>query len=263
MPVHPTFFAPVPGHAAPASRPQARPVLHGLGLATLLAAAGLPPVLHAQSASFGGTAALSSQLVDRGLAVTSATPVLQAAGTVSFPAAGWSLGVSGSAEARSPGRVVEALAQASRAWTLGDAWQMQAGLLYYTYPSDHARARLYDRNELALGWSYRDVLSFGVSAIRATHGENHRLRGAADLDLRWPLALGVSLTAGAGVAQGPSWPYGYDYTTRYGYGHAGLMWDNGPWRLELERVVVGNRQVRGGPGRPDLSPWVATLSWSF
>ena len=103
--------------------------------------------LHAQSSNFGGAVALSNQLVDRGLAVTPKTPVLQGALSWTTPS-GWSLGLSASSETRSPGRVVEALAQASYAWSLSSDWQMQTGLLYYRYGND-SHWRVYDRVELA------------------------------------------------------------------------------------------------------------------
>ena len=79
------------------------------GFAALLVGACVAPALHAQSSTFSGAVALSSQLVDRGQAITRTTPILQGAASWTFPA-GWSLGLSASTEVRSPGHVVAAAA---------------------------------------------------------------------------------------------------------------------------------------------------------
>src|ERR1700754_1166715 len=178
---------------------------------------------HAQSSSFGGVVALSNQLVDRGLAVTPKTPVLQGALSWTTPS-GWSLGLSASSETRSPGQVVEALAQASYAWSLSADWQMQTGLLYYRYGND-SHWRVYDRVELAANWIYRDVLTLGVSAAQLVHTGGRGPRGAADIGFRWPLVWNLSVSAGVGTAQYLIPPYERDYP-RYQYGHAGLVWEN-------------------------------------
>jgi uncharacterized protein (TIGR02001 family) len=245
-------------------------------LAILLAGACLASPLHAQSTAFSGTVALSSQLVDRGQAMTSSTPILQGAASWTLPA-GWSLGLSGSTEVRSPDHLVAALAQASRHWSLGGDWQLQAGLLYYRYPGT-GRSRGFDRAEATLSWSYRDVLSFGVSAIRVIGARGHqRLRGAADISFHWPLARQLFLSAGAGVAQSPIAPYNtyryhreYDHAGPYrrvreglhSYGHVGLLWSHGPWQVELDRILA-DPETRRQRDIMGASPWVATVSWSF
>lgn len=249
--------------------------------AALLVGAGLAPALHAQSTPFSGTVALSSQLVDRGQAMTSSTPILQGAASWTSPA-GWSLGLSGSAEVRSPDRLVAALAQASRHWSLAGDWQMQANLLYYRY-AGAARSRAFDRAETGLSWSYRDVLTLGLSAIHVVGSRSRqRLRGAADISVHWPLARHFSLSAGAGIAQSPIAPYnayGYghagsheyghagSYSHRRGadfhrYGHAGLLWSHGPWQVELDRILA-DPETRRQADAMGASPWVATVSWSF
>jgi len=237
----------------------------------MLAVVVLPCALHAQSAAVDGTVALSSELVDRGQAMSRDTPVLQGAVSWTSPA-GWSLGLAGSTATRSPGRLVEALAQLSRHWSLSSDWQMQTGLLYYRYPGS-TRATAYDRTEAALDWSYRDVLTLGLSAIHASGASSHPLRGAADINLHWPLTRQLSLAAGAGMAQSLVAPrrayhyghasYGYgDEASVYGYGHAGLSWSDGPWRVELDLLLAG-AQTRRQWATQGASPWVATISRSF
>ena len=89
--------------------------------------------LHAGTDPLGGAVALSSQLIDRGQAITPATPIVQ--GNLAWTSGGWSLGLSGAARVHAPGsHFVEATAQAARYWTLSGDWAMQAGLLDYKYP---------------------------------------------------------------------------------------------------------------------------------
>lgn len=215
-------------------------------------------VLHAQSSSFGGVVAVSNQLVDRGLAVTPKTPVVQGALTWTTPS-GWSLGLSASSETRSPGQIVEALAQASYAWSLSSDWQMQTGLLYYRYGND-SHWRIYDRVELAANWIYRDVLTLGVSAAQLIHTGGRGPRGAADIGFRWPLVWNLSVSAGVGTAQYLIPPYERDYP-RYQYGHAGLVWENEGWRVELNHIMTEHApRPRGSPA---VSPWNATVSRRF
>lgn len=249
------------------------PRCHGaaLWLAAAAAQACLPAAVHAQS-RLDGKIALSSQLVDRGLAITPATPILQGALSWASPA-GWSLGVAGAVETRSPGTPVITLARVSRAWSPSAEWQAQASLLYY----DYRASRMPDRLDANLYVTYRDLLSFGVSAMRVDNPRApRRVTGAADATLSWPVAQHLSLSAGAGIGQAtittyrprrPPYPYGaqrsyrYDHVRSYGYGSLGLAWSDGPWRLQVDRNMnsLGDRRVYGAraPG------WVATLSRAF
>jgi hypothetical protein len=262
-----------------------------LGFMSMAIAACLSIPLHAQSTTFSGTAALSSQLVDRGQVITGDTPIVQGAASWTFPTegaasqtfpSGWSLGLSGGTEVRSPGRLVEALVEASRYWSLPRDWQMQVSLLYYRYPGITGSKAL-DRAEAGVSWSYRDVLSFGLSAIDVIGAKNQQPRGAADINLHWPLTRHFSLSAGAGITQSLMAPYGpygpyrhvyagsydYDYASHarpvradhYSYGHVGLLWSNGPWRIELDRIVAAPETQQWA--NLNASPWVATISRSF
>lgn len=239
------------------------------GLLVLAIVACHPTPAHAGSSATNGTIALSSQLVDRGLAITPATPIIQAAVSWASPA-GWSLGLSGSTELRSPRRITQSLLQGSRSWSLSGDWQMQASVLYYRHSGD-ARSTAYDRGEAGINWLYRDTLTFGVSAIRLIGAGDRRTRAAADLDVHWPLTEHLFLSGGAGVAHAPPARYSYSryrhyrYHDRegfYRYGHVGLMWVDGPWRVELDRVATDLESSRSTPD-PGASPWMATISRSF
>lgn len=238
----------------------------GAGIvSTVLLVAWFSPPLNAQSSPVSGVAGVSSQLIDRGVASSPATPILQGAVSWTSPT-GWSLGLSGSTELRSPGKTSEAVAQASHYWSLSSDWQFRAGLLYYGYFGD-AHTKVYDRTETGVTWIYRDMLTFGLSAIFVVGAGDSQPKGAADVNFLWPLAWHFSLSAGAGVAESLDSRYsrysrhesGHDGL--YGYGQAGLRWGHGPLRLALDRIMSSQgRQPQGGLR---ASPWVATISWSF
>lgn len=236
-------------------------------LAALLVASLAVPA-HAQSSHFGGEVALASQLVDQGIAITADEPVLQ--GAVSWMApGGWSLGVAGGVEARSPGTPVFALARVSRAWTPSADWLAQASLLYYDYRSS-GRAAAPDRVHANVYFTWRDTLTFGVSAIHPAGDHPRRVLGTADAEIGWPLGRHLSLSAGAGFGQalvtgyrGGYYRYRYERVEAYRYGNLGLAWNDGPWRLQVDRTAssLGGRGAYYGVGTP--SDWVATLAWSF
>ncbi|WP_109125068.1 TorF family putative porin [Dyella sp. C11] len=238
--------------------------------AALAVGSGASGAAHAQSSNLSGTVGLSSQLVDRGLAITPDTTIAQGAVSWTLPS-GWAFGAAASTEVRDATPLAEAFAQASHFWRLTPDWQFEAGLAYYDYPGRGGGA--FNRAEGSANWIYRDVLTLGASAIYPTGGTDHALRGAADVDFHWPLPWHVSFAAGAGYAQAQVpyyrvYPnghgsYGYhggDRVNSYGYGHLGLIWAQGPWRVEVDRMFV-DASLRSE--NLAASPWVATLSFSF
>jgi uncharacterized protein (TIGR02001 family) len=252
-------FLPAP-HRRQVTVPRARRCARSAGVVVTAAVAMACQTVHAQASPLTGTIALNSQLVDRGVAVTRPGPVLQGALAWTSPS-GWSAGVSASAQLRTPRGFASFVAQVAHSWSLSADWQMQANLLGYRYPS-HGRARTYDRTELGVSWIYRDVLTVGLSASHMNHYGGQRPRGAADVGVRWPLAGGFSLAASAGVAQElvPPRRAGYERRNHYYYGHAGLTWDNGPWRVEVAHIASN----RDRPAyQPRVSPWTATISRAF
>lgn len=221
-----------------------------------------PGPLHAQSASVQGTVALSSQLVDRGIATTRDIGVVQAAASWSSPS-GWSLGVAGATRLQRPGDPLHLLAEATRYWPLSPRWQMQSGLVYYHYLGKLGE-KAYDRVEANVGWTYRDVLTMSLAAEQVVGGGSHHPRAAADIGVRWPLPWQLSATASAGIAQSLPWPYGgynYGHANHYGYGQAGLAWDHRAWHVEVDRMMTSARQRNNAA--PQVSRWAATLSLSF
>lgn len=210
------------------------------------------------------TVAVSSQLVDRGIPISAPGPVAQ--GAVNwFSPSGWSFGASASYQTRPVGRVAETLLQGAKAWRIDDDWQVQASALYYRYP-DNPAWRAFERVELGGTVIFRDVLTVGLSAAERLH-RGGTPRGALDVGLRWPLGDRLSLAAGAGVARYLVAPYHYydgqrvgTGSANYAYGHAGLAWTDGAWRVEVLRVMA-DRDRR--PFEREASPWLATVARSF
>lgn len=239
-------------------------------VAAWFAATGMPVPVHAQS-NFSGQVAVGSQLVDRGLAITPARPVVQGAVNWATPD-GWSVGASAGALMRSPGNIAESLLQGSRAWVVSTNWQVQASLMYYRYTRS-GNSRVYSRTEAGMAWVYRDTLTLSLSAIRALDAPDHEVRPGADIDFRWPLPRDLSFSAGAGVSQalilvggyyanGAGMRYPRVGAATYRYGHVGLAWAHGRWRVELERVAT-DLGDRAREGNLDAAPWIGTISLSF
>jgi hypothetical protein len=250
---------------APCRHPNASPGEEPSGpaarsfLVTIMAGCLLAPVV-ACAGELNGTLSLASQLVDRGFAITSATPTLQGGVAWTTPS-GWSLGLSGGIELRAPDRLAASVARVARTWTLSGNWRMQADAVYYHY-AGRLHANVY---EPGVYWVYRDVLTFGLSGVYVASANEHRVHPAADVNFHWPLAGGFFISGGFGVAR-YAVPYGYPneryHTGYYRYGEAGLLWSHGAWQVELDRVAIdsgSHRYLR----RLAASPWLLTLTWSF
>lgn len=216
---------------------------------------------HARAGELSGEVSLSSQLVDRGLAITSATPALQGGVAWTTPS-NWSLGLSGGIKLRSPSHLAEGVARVARTWTLSGNWRMQGDMVYYHY-TGRLHANVY---EPGVYWLYRDVLTFGLSEVYIVGADEHELHPAADLNVHWPLGGGFSISGGLGITR-YAVPYGsppgeHYHTGYYRYGQAGLLWSHGAWRVEIDRVAIdpdSRRYLR----RLVASPWLATVSRSL
>jgi uncharacterized protein (TIGR02001 family) len=217
--------------------------------------------LRARAGELNGEVSLASQLVDRGLAITPATPALQG-GVAWATRSGWSLGVSGGVELRSPGHLAEGVARVAHTWPLAGNWRMQADLVYYHY-AGRLRANVY---EPGIYWLYRDSLTFGLSGVYLIGEEEHKLHPAADLGFHWPLAGGFSISGGLGVARyavhDGHYSHGHYRSGYYRYGQLGLLWSHGAWQVELDRIAV-DPGARRYLGNLVAESWLATISRSF
>ena len=237
------------------------PGIEGRALIVAIVAAFLLVPAHVRAADLSGSVSLASQLADRGLAITSATPALQGGVTWTMPS-GWSLGLSGGIALRSPGDVAESVARVAHAWALSEDWRMQADMVYYRY-AGRLHANVY---EPGVYWVYRDILTLGLSGVYVASADEHRLHPAADLNFHWPLAWGFFLSGGGGIAR-YAVPYEYPPNERYHmgyyrYGEAGLLWSHGPWQVELDRVAIDSGS-RPYLRRYAASPWLVILSRTF
>jgi hypothetical protein len=220
-----------------------------------------PATAAGQTGAWRIDAGLSSQLVDRGIAISPRTPMLQ--GSVSWTSSGnWSAGLSAGAPLKSPGQTSEIMAQVARSWRLSDDLQTLASAIYYDYRGLDG-ATSYRRLEMDLSWIYRDLLVFNLSEAHAVGRTSAPWLGAAELNLHFPLAGHLALVTGVGLAQYPYYShYHADNRGVYGYGNAGLAWDRGNFHAELTRVATGGlpSQRRGTGG---LAPWLGSMRWTF
>src|SRR3546814_14660546 len=100
---------------------------------------------------------------------------------------GWSMGLAGGVELRSPGQPVVVLGRVSRFWSISDDWLAHASLLYYDYRAERYRG-IPDRAEANLYFTYRDTLSVGGSSIRPNGDQAHPLLGSAHVADAYPMA---------------------------------------------------------------------------
>ena len=209
----------------------------------------------AQPVQWQGQLALASELTDRGLSVFPRRPTLQA--DAQLARGHWSLAAAASTDLSASGRH-RVLARVSHYRSLSDDWQLDAGIGWYGYPGDR-RARLYDRTEAGIGLGFRDLLALNLTAVdyRAWPGRRAGLQWALEAGARWPLGEAWSLTASLGRADLPPQP-----DRRYCYGGVGLAWQQGGWRLELNRLGTDQaaRQAFGDAAR---LRWSATVLRSF
>ncbi|MBN7136647.1 hypothetical protein A7A76_02060, partial [Lysobacter enzymogenes] len=216
------------------------------------AAATQPP----GASEWSGAVALSSQLVDRGVATTAPKPILQAAAHWT-PGADWTLSLSAAAAADTPASPLQSGVAATRTWRLSERWRWRAGLSHSRYLIAGRHSWRVERNELQVGWQYQDRAALTLSATRL----RGHARTYAALDLTWNRALTPqwSLAAGLGAAEIARYRDGVARSGAYGYGHLGLVWRRGRCSAELYRLAADS----GAPRPWNLAraePWALTLA---
>jgi len=228
----------------------------GLVVAGLCAGASAAATQRPGASEWSGAVALSSQLVDRGVATTAPKPILQAAAHWT-PDDDWTLSLSAAADAGSPASPLQSGLAATRTWTLSERWRWRAGLSHSRYLVAGVRSWRVERNELQLGWQYQDRAALTLSAVRL----RGHARTYAALDLTWNRALTPqwSLAAGLGAAEVARYRDGVARSGAYGYGHLGLVWRRGRCSAELYRLAADSGAPRPwNVARAD--PWALTLT---
>lgn len=227
----------------------------GAGLVLGLALLGAGPA-RAQALQWTGQLAAATELSDRGLVIGPRRPTLQASLTGVLDRR-WTLALSASAPlgAARQGRV---LGQLGRYEQLSDDWQIEAGLGYYGYPGDEVAGRG-NRWELTTGATWRDLFSANLTALHypAWPGQRAGLQWAMDLAGRWPISGAWSATFSLGQADLPALP-----DRRYRYAGLGLARQEGPWRIELNRLgsSATARHILGQAAQPR---WSASTQVQF
>ncbi|KAB7769395.1 hypothetical protein [Xanthomonas maliensis] len=218
--------------------------------------------LAANAATVGGAVSVTSQLIDRGVAIAPNRLTVQGAGYW-LPAPGWSVSASAAWQPSAAGDLAAFTVQGARSWMLDDRWQFQASALYYGYPADRD-ARAFNRQEASLAWSYRDLVTASVSTFNYPNNRDSRWRVAVDVTANLPLRHGLALALGAGSSDFPMLAYDMAGSGRYRYGQAGLRWRRAHWSVEVDRVVIagGDGIPRGSGGLTD-TPWLGLLSYTF
>jgi len=228
----------------------------GLLVAGLCAGASAAATQPPGASEWSGAVALSSQLVDRGVATTAPKPILQAAAHWS-PGEDWTLSLSAAAAADSPASPLQSGVAATRTWPLSDRWRWRVGLSHSRYLVAGVRSWRVERNELQMGWQYQDRAALTLSAVRL----RGHARPYAALDLTWNRALTPqwSLAAGLGAAEIARYRDGVARSGAYGYGHLGVVWRRGRYSAELYRLAADS-----GAPRPwnvaRAEPWTLTLA---
>ena len=207
----------------------------------------------AQSLTLNGEASLASDLTERGVSYWPLQAAAQGLLALS-DGAHWSATLTLSAPLEHV-HDYQAVLRGSVYWNASENWQLQARLGAYAYPGG-GYYRFYNRTELGLGASYRDLWSLDLSAAQLDEGDSH-LYPAIDLGLHWPLTEQWSLAAGLGRTEMFWWP-GVWYT----YADAGVVWQSGPWRAAL-RYLHASDSARFYMQRVAEPHTTFSVSWLF
>jgi uncharacterized protein (TIGR02001 family) len=233
-------------------------------LGTALAAGLALGAASGARAGLGGSVAVTSDNVLRGLSQSDNRPAAQGELHWNFPA-GWSGGVSASELRFAPNRAsLELGAQLQWHGALSDDFDLGAALAHYSYPDD-PRPVGYEYEELGVSLAWRDQLYAAASWIpnvnfRSTLDGSVRDRQALSLEASWHRTLRPRLDLSAGL--GFFDPQGLEYAS-YAYGNATLGWHYGHWRAHLNWIWVQDASNRRYSAGPAGGPWTLTVAWGF
>jgi uncharacterized protein (TIGR02001 family) len=217
---------------------------------------------HARD-GFGGSVAVTTDYLYRGLSQTRGEPALQ--GAVQWTSsAGWNVGLWASTVEFAPdlGPRFEVDLHAARSWALGSDWSVQVGWVHYAYPDDDGFD--YDYDELTASLSFQQRLTLNIAwSPNTTQFGNHEIvrekqAVAYELTGMQPINSRLSLCAGAGY---------YDVSELFGVGYwywnvgVTFMWDAlqvDVMRIDTDATAEELYAYPASGGR-----WTAALSWRF
>jgi uncharacterized protein (TIGR02001 family) len=212
----------------------------------------------------GGSVALTTDYVLRGLSQSNGSPALQAElhyQTLS----GWLAGVWASNVDLNPedGRTAELNAFFGYSRPITDDWSIKLVTAHYAYLGN-TPAGIYDYDELIAGASYRDLLFLTVAVSPNTPREiapgisRDRTALSYELALRYPLHGTWSAIGGLGY---------YDLKgsdgAGYAYWNAGVGHDFEPWHFEVAWFGIAPATGALFDSDTPRSHWAATLIWRF
>jgi uncharacterized protein (TIGR02001 family) len=230
----------------------------------LLAIPYVPALAQSSGNSWGGSLAITSDYVYRGVSLSYGHTAYQAGAHVRLPGQ-WQMGIWGSTlESRDgTGTPIEATVFVARSWTLDSDWNVRAGYTHYQYFGQPTLFS-YDHDELFAAVVFQSQLTVGVSispnVVRYRYGQPALRATAGAIDASWvqPLVGDWSATAGLGY---------YDlsalYANGYAYGHLGLVGSLGAIDLELLYVDTDSHAAYIYAESIIGSRWSATARWRF
>jgi uncharacterized protein (TIGR02001 family) len=212
----------------------------------------------------GGSLAITSDYVLRGISQSDGSPVLQGDVHWTLPS-GWSTGLWGS-QLRFKPRAATSELGAYLQWqgTVSGDFDAGAACTHYAYLND-PRPVSYDYDELAVSLAWRDQVY-----LAATWTPRLNLYSAADglasnrevytLEASWHRTLRprFDLNVGLGFYD----PQGVDYAS-YAYGNATLGWHYGHWHANLSAIWVQDALHRQYSPGPAGGPLTATVAWLY
>lgn len=233
-------------------------------IAALLLTATILPRWSGAAESWGGSLAVTSDYLVRGISRSNQGPALQADLHVATDA-GLIGGVFASSVQFDSGdrRNAELSAFLGRAWQVNSAWRAKILASYYGYINNDSGSQ-YNYAELGFEAAFDDWLDIDVvyspDAPRYVSGKG--LAGVtcktAEVSMRTPWRHRVAATAGAGYSQ-LSGPGGGGYA----YWSAGGVLDLAPWSFSLAYVNTSAEATALFYSGAAHNRWTATVIWRF
>lgn len=233
-------------------------------LCILMHGAVLPACAAQAGDRWGGSVALTTDYIYRGVSQSGGQPAIQGGVHIQLPP-GWSAGLWGSSVDlnRGAGATYEIDLHAAHAWSLGEHWSARLGITQYMYPNDTAELD-YDYEELTASISYQQrvtaTLAWSPSISRYGGGAIARDRRATsyELTLLQPLGPRWSVCLGAGH---------YDLRELFGEGYwfwnAGLTFTWDALQVDLSHIGADETAEDLFGYQASGSRWTAALSWRF
>ena len=214
--------------------------------------------------SWGGSLALTSDYVYRGLSQTEGRPAVQGEVHVRSES-GWSLGMRASTVNRgqSSGARSEIDLQLAQSWSFGSDWSLQLSANHYFYPDDN-RSQPYEYDEFVASLSYQNrltaTLAWSPNTSRFGHEVFVRDQTARSYELTalQPLSPSWSLFSGAGYHD-----LNELFATGYWYWNAGVTYCLGNLQIDLSHIDTDHTARRLFDYEVGKRQWIAALSWRF